>query len=42
MHLKNKVHACFLVRVQRPIDLDDVGEGVEGHRISGDATGSWF
>ena len=28
--------------VCKGLSIDDVGEGVEGHRIPGDATGSWF
>ena len=35
--IKNKVSTHFLVC--KGLSIDDVGEGVEGHRISGDTTG---
>ena len=38
--IENEVSIYFLEC--KGLSIDDFGEGVEGHRISGDKTGSWF
>ena len=38
--IEDKVSIYFLEC--KGLSIDDVGEGVEGHRISGDSTGSWL
>ena len=39
--MKTKYPHIFLC-AKEGLSIDDVGEGVEGHRISGDTLGSWF
>ena len=39
MQLKTKYPYIF---VRKGLSIDDVGEGVEGPRIAGDTTESWF
>ena len=39
-HSREKVSIYFLVC--KSLTIDEVGEGVEVHRIAGDTAGSWF